>query len=307
MKPLLFLKEMAFFSSLKVLGYLFLFMPHCLRLGFAKGIAFILYCLDSRRKFDLMTNLNFAYNNALEDSKKREILKINYLNLVYNSISFFMLAVSNKEHILKTTCFENEEIIESLLQKGEKIIFTTAHYGNWEYTTPAFTCTFNHPIVAVARMTPSALINAYLIKTRSKFQVKILDKQGAMLRLVKALNKSNVVGIVTDQNTANSEGLLVKFFGKNVRHTPIASILALKYDAKIVHVFASYSQDYRKIIIKILPPLEFQKTENLQDDIQNLTQLQSDILEKTIRENPKEWLWFHKKFKNQYPEVAYLP
>lgn len=303
MKPLLFLKEIAFFSSLKVLGYLFLFMPHCLRLGFAKGIAFILYCLDSRRKFDLMANLNFAYNNALEDSKKREILKINYLNLVYNSISFFMLAVSNKEHILKTTCFENEEIIESLLQKGEKIIFTTAHYGNWEYTTPAFTCTFNHPIVAVARMTPSALINAYLIKTRSKFQVKILDKQGAMLRLVKALNKSNVVGIVTDQNTANSEGLLVKFFGKNVRHTPIASILALKYDAKIVHVFASYSQDYRKIIIKILPPLEFQKTENLQDDIQNLTQLQSDILEKTIRENPKEWLWFHKKFKNQYPEI----
>ena len=303
MKPLLFLKEMAFFSSLKVLGYLFLFMPHCLRLGFAKGIAFILYRLDSRRKFDLMANLNFAYNNALEDSKKREILKINYLNLVYNSISFFMLAVSNKEHILKTTCFENEEIIESLLQKGEKIIFTTAHYGNWEYTTPAFTCTFNHPIVAVARMTPSALINAYLIKTRSKFQVKILDKQGAMLRLVKALNKSNVVGIVTDQNTANSEGLLVKFFGKNVRHTPIASILALKYDAKIVHVFASYSQDYRKIIIKILPPLEFQKTENLQDDIQNLTQLQSDILEKTIRENPKEWLWFHKKFKNQYPEI----
>ena len=303
MKPLLFLKEMAFFSSLKALGYCFLLMPHCLRLGFAKGVAFILYCLDSRRKFDLMANLNFAYNNALEDSKKREILKTNYLNLVYNSISFFMLAVSDKEHILKTTCLENGEIIESLLQKGEKIIFTTAHYGNWEYTTPAFTCTFNHPIVAVARMTPSALINAYLIKTRSKFQVKILDKQGAMLRLVKALNKSNVVGIVTDQNTANSEGLLVKFFDKNVRHTPIASILALKYDAKIVHAFASYSQDYRKIIIKILPPLEFQKTENLQDDIQNLTQLQSDVLEKMIRENPKEWLWFHKKFKNQYPEI----
>lgn len=303
MKPLLFLKEMAFFSSLKALGYCFLLMPHCLRLGFAKGIAFILYRLDSRRKFDLMANLNFAYNNALEDSKKREILKTNYLNLVYNSISFFMLAVSNKEHILKTTCFENGEIIESLLQKGEKIIFTTAHYGNWEYTTPAFTCTFNHPIVAVARMTPSALINAYLIKTRSKFQVKILDKQGAMLGLVKALNKSNAVGIVTDQNTANSEGLLVKFFDKNVRHTPIASILALKYDAKIVHAFTSYSQDYRKIIIKILPPLEFQKTENLQDDIQNLTQLQSDILEKMIRENPKEWLWFHKKFKNQYPEI----
>lgn len=97
--------------------------------------------------------------------------------------------------------------------------------------------------------------------------------------------------------------MLVKFFGKNVRHTPIASLLALKYDAKIVHYIAEYSKDYRKINIKILPPLEFQKTQNLQADVQTLTQLQSNILEKIIRENPKEWLWFHKKFKNQYPEI----
>ncbi|WP_297813898.1 lipid A biosynthesis lauroyl acyltransferase [uncultured Helicobacter sp.] len=303
MKFLRFLKEIAFFSSLKALGYLFLFMPHFLRFGFAKGIAFILYLLDSRRKFDLLANLEFAYNGSLDDFKKHEILKTNYLNLVYNSMSFFMLSVSHRKHILKITCLENPEIITALLQKGEKIIFTTAHYGNWEYTTPAFTCIFNHPITAIVRMTQSDLINTYLTKTRSKFQIKILNKQGAMLGLVKALNKNKVIGIVTDQNTAKNEGLLVKFFDKNVRHTPIASILSLKYNAKIVHAFASYSQDYRKIIIKILPPINFFPTEDLQADIQSLTQLQSDILEQAIRENPKEWLWFHKKFKNQYPEI----
>lgn len=31
--------------------------------------------------------------------------------------------------------------------------------------------------------------------------------------------------------------------------------------------------------------------------------MQSNILEQIIKENPKEWLWFHKKFKNQYPEI----
>ena len=77
----------------------------------------------------------------------------------------------------------------------------------------------------------------------------------------------------------------------------------MKYHAKIVHAFASYSQDYRQILIKVLPPIEFQETGDLQADIQNLTQIQSDILEQTIRENPKEWLWFHKKFKNQYEHI----
>lgn len=303
------LKKVAFFASLKALGYCFLYLPHCLRLGFAKGIALLLYLLDSRRKFDLLANLDFAYNNSLTKAQKQEILKTNYTNLVYNSIAFFMLSVSQKRHILEKISIENPEIIESLLQKGEKIVFVTAHYGNWEYALPAFSCYFNRPITAIARMTNNALYDSYLIQTRSKFQIKILNKGGggAMLGLVKALNKTKAIGIVTDQNTKKSDGLLVKFFDKNVRHTPIASILALKYNAKIVHVFTSYSKDYRKISIKILPPITFNKTEDLEADIQNLTQIQSDILEQAIRENPKEWLWFHRKFKNQYKYIYENP
>lgn len=296
-------KQKLLFLFLNSLGYFFLYLPHFLRLNFAKGIAFILYILDSKRKFDLLNNLDFAYNNSLPKEKKQEILKTNYLNLVYNSIHFFMLAVSSKKRVLDNINIDKPEIITKLLQNKEKIIFVTAHFGNWEYTTPAFTCTFNHTITAVARMTPSALVNSYLTKIRERFDITILDKKGAMSGLIRALKQIGIIGIVTDQNTANNEGLLVKFFGKNVRHTPIASLLALKYDAKIVHFIAEYSKDYKKINIKIFPPLEFKKTDNLQDDIQELTQMQSNILEQIIRENPKEWLWFHKKFKNQYPEI----
>ncbi|PKT76274.1 lipid A biosynthesis lauroyl acyltransferase [Helicobacter winghamensis] len=296
-------KQKLLFLFLNSLGYFFLYLPHFLRLNFAKGIAFILYILDSKRKFDLLNNLDFAYNNSLPKEKKQEILKTNYLNLVYNSIHFFMLAVSSKKRVLDNINIDKPEIITKLLQNKEKIIFVTAHFGNWEYTTPAFTCTFNHTITAVARMTPSALVNSYLTKIRERFDITILDKKGAMSGLIRALKQIGIIGIVTDQNTADNEGLLVKFFGKNVRHTPIASLLALKYDAKIVHFIAEYSKDYKKINIKIFPPLEFKKTDNLQDDIQELTQMQSNILEQIIKENPKEWLWFHKKFKNQYPEI----
>ena len=297
------MKRFLLFSFLKCLGYLFLYMPHFLRLGFAKTIALILFLLDRRRKFNLLTNLDFAYNHSLPPSQKKEILKTNYLNLVYNSISFFMLSVSNKAQILNTIRIDKPEIIHKLLETNTKIVFVTAHFGNWEYTTPAFSCYFNHKITAVARMTPYPLINEYLIKVRSKFNITILDKKGAAIPLARALKKDNVVGIVTDQNTTSKEGELVDFFGKKVRHTPIASLLARKFDAKIIHFVAYYSKDYKKILIKILPPIEFQKTDDAQSDIHNLTQIQSDILEQIIRENPKEWLWFHKKFKNQYPEI----
>lgn len=291
------------FSFLNFLGYFFLYLPHFLRLGFAKSIAFLLFLLDRKRKFDLFANLNFAYGDSLTPAQKKEILKTNYLNLVYNSISFFMLSVSSKAQVLDTIEIDKPEIIQSLLDSKTNIVFVTAHFGNWEYTTPAFSCYFNHKITAVARMTPYPLVNEYLIKVRSKFNITILDKKGAAIPLAKALKRDGVVGIVTDQNTASKEGELVHFFGKKVRHTPIASLLARKFDAKIVHFIASYSKDYKKILIKILPPIEFQKTNDASSDIHNLTQIQSDMLEQIIRENPKEWLWFHKKFKNQYKTI----
>lgn len=297
------LKRFFFFALLDCLGYFFLYLPHFLRLNLAKAIALILYILDSKRKFDLLNNLDFAYNNTLDKHQKHEILQTNYLNLVYNSMLFFMLSVMNKKKVLDIINIDKPEIINHLLEKNEKIVFVTAHYGNWEYATPAFTCTFNHPITAVARMTDNPLINSYLKRVRERFNISILDKRGVTFSLIRALKEHKIVGIVTDQNTSDKEGVLVKFFDKNVRHTPIASLLALKYNAKIVHSITEYSKDYRKINIKILPPLEFQKTRDLQADIQALTQLQSNILEKIIRENPKEWLWFHKKFKNQYPEI----
>lgn len=289
-----------FFNSL---GYLFLYMPHFLRLGIAKLIAFILCTLDKRRKKDLIANLNFAYNNMLDEHTKQEIIKTNYLNLVYNTILFFVLAVNSKQRILNMIDIENPQIIQNLLDNDKYIVFVTAHYGNWEYATPAFSCYFNHKITAVARMTKYQIINKYLKFVRSRFNIEILDKKGAAIPLIKALKKDRVVGIVTDQNTADNEGRLVEFFSKKVRHTPIASLLAIKYNAKIVHFFSYYSSDYKRLKIKILPPIEFQKTNNTEEDIENLTQIQSTILEQIIKENPKEWLWFHRKFKNQYEEI----
>ena len=297
------IKRFLLFTFLDFLGYIFLTMPHFLRFGFAKKVASLLCFLDKRHKKKLLTNLEFAYNGTLPSEQIQEILYTNYLNLVYNTMSFFMLSVSSKEQILNFVEFQNPQIIQDLLQKGENFIFVTAHFGNWEYTTPAFTCYFNTPITAVARMTHRPLVDEYLLKVRSKFQVRIIDKHKATLPLVKTLKKGKIVGIVTDQNTSQKEGILVDFFGKKVRQTPIASYLSLKLGIKIIPVSTHYTPDYSKCIITCLEPIQYTNTQDFEGDIQALTQIQSDILEKIIRENPKEWLWFHKKFKNQYPQI----
>ncbi len=44
-------------------------------------------------------------------------------------------------------------------------------------------------------------------------------------------------------------------------------------------------------------------TEDPEEDIRRHVQLQSDVVEAWIRVCPEQWLWLHKRWKNQYPEL----
>ncbi len=61
-----------------------------------------------------------------------------------------------------------------------------------------------------------------------------------MKNLIKEIKLKRAVGVAIDQNTATKDGVLVNFFGKEARHTPVVSILGRKFDANIIPVF-----DYR--------------------------------------------------------------
>lgn len=170
-----------------------------------------------------------------------------------------MLSVSNKAQILDSIKIDKPKIIQKLLETNTKIVFVTAHFGNWEYTTPAFSCYFNHKITAVARMTPYPLINEYLIKVRSKFNITILDKRGAAIPLAKALKKDGVVGIVTDQNTTSKEGELVDFFGKKCVIHPLPHSLQENLMQKSFILLLIILKITERFSLKFYPPLNFKR------------------------------------------------
>jgi KDO2-lipid IV(A) lauroyltransferase len=155
-------------------------------------------------------------------------------------------------------------------------------------------------VVGKAMKEPS--IQKILQKNREQFDIELIDKKGAVKPIINALNSDRIVGILVDQNQATKDGVLVDFFGHQARHTTVASIMSRRFDALLVPVFIS-SDDYKEHTIEIFEPFICNKTEDKTKDIQECTQKQADITEKVIRQNPKDWFWFHKRWKNMYEEI----
>lgn len=277
------MNDRAFFYSVKALGFLF-------------------RIVDKRRIKDAMANLNFAFGESLDSARKKEILFRSYDNFAFVIFNAMRLIFMKKEAYIAKFHTYNENLIDNLINKGN-FIFITAHYGDWEGT--ARYVAYKHKEIelsVVGRLTQFESVNNLMEKSRQKFGSHFLDRRGVGRKLVSLLkDKKNIIGLVIDQN--KSDGVWVKFFGKEVLHTEAASIFSRKYKIPIIFAYMRLSEDYSSYHLYFEKVCDCIITKDSKSDILQMTQMQSDFTEKIIKEKPEEWLWFHRRFKAKYNEI----
>lgn len=281
------------------LYYLFYYLVKVLPIGFlSKWLATLAMLVGSKHKKIIRVNLNLAYHNP-DKAFVQKIQKACFYNLFFTTLSFIKNQKITKQKVLSRICLKNEHYFEAV--RDEKFILVTAHYGNWEFLPLVMATYFELELSVVGRALDVKAIDKVLRQNREKFNIKLLDKSGAMKTMMSDFKKGRTLGLLVDQNTASSEGVLVDFFGKKARHTPSVSLLARKFNAKIVPVFIKTVAPNR-YEVEFFAPIAPIKSDNYEEDIQRLTQAQADATEAMIRSKPEEWFWCHKRWKNQYEE-----
>lgn len=153
-------------------------------------------------------------------------------------------------------------------------------------------------VSVLGRKLDSKSMDKILSANRSQFDVELIDKDGGAKDILKALKARRIVGILVDQNTAPKDGIKVKFFGKDVLHTPAASVLAQKTNALIINAFI-YQKDENISEICFSPAIDINKFDK-EEVVQKVTQMQCSACEEMVRSRPEEYFWFHQRFKRFY-------
>ena len=287
-----------YLAGFYTLKFLIFIMPSSLQNMLAKFLAFAFMKLKKKRFHVVMTNLNLAFGETKTKEEKLEIAKKCYYNFAkYLGINFILNQNTTKQKILKQVVFKNEHFLLDAMKSGRPIIVTTAHFGQWEIFGLAVAAHFG-PSSVLGRKLDSSVMDKILRANRSQFDVELIDKDGGAKDILKALKARRIVGILVDQNTAPKEGIKVQFFGKDVLHTPAASVLAQKTNALIINAFI-YQKGENLNEICFEEPIDI-STFDKEDAVQKATQMQCSACEEMVRARPEEYFWFHQRFKRFY-------
>jgi len=290
--------DFVYLCGFYLLKFLVTILPNFVLNGFADFMAFCAYHIDKKHRKIIAANLDLCFKDELNADEKVKIIKNTYRNYAKFGIDFIKNQNTTREKILNKVEFENPEIFEKPFYAGTPIFVQTAHYGNWELFSLAFAVKYGKTAI-IGRALDSKVMDKILSKNRTQFDIILIEKTKAAKNVIKCMKEGRTIGVLTDQNTIEKEGLEIKFFSRRAMHTPALSVFAQKMKALIIPSFIY--MDGNKFKVRFFEPFDITKAG--EDAILKATQYQADATEAMIRQKPDEYFWFHRRFKRFYKEI----
>jgi KDO2-lipid IV(A) lauroyltransferase len=185
-----------------------------------------------------------------------------------------------------------DHFVEIAGEQKPHIIFT-GHLGNFELL-PVAAATFGMNITALFRPPNNPYLADYILSTRRSTMGSLLPSStGASFALAAILEKGGNIGVLVDQKF--SGGLATTFFGRPCESNRVLGTLARHYDCD-VYPARCMRLPGNRFRLEIEDKLTLPRTASGSVDVHGTTQLLNDVVERWVREDPGQWMWFHKRW-----------
>jgi Kdo2-lipid IVA lauroyltransferase/acyltransferase len=203
------------------------------------------------------------------------------------------------------------EVLGRLKNQGKGVFILSGHLGCWELSGGAlvklwqehFHSALDLSVVTATVHNPA--VDRLLQSRRQKLGVSVLPRDGGIRPLLKKLDDGAVVAFLLDQKTS-AQNLPVPFFGRSAPTASGLARIALKRGVPVLPVVMA--RQGRRHVIRHLAPIFSEDHlgsdgESGEIEQRNLLAACNMQLEKLIRRNPTEWVWFHNRWNLEYGSI----
>lgn len=271
--------------------YLLASIPRPILHGLLSLLFMLLYPIISYRKKEVRDNLQRVF--PTETLKKmKEIQKAFYRQFLKNFEDLIPLLIRGKKAIHKSVVIENIELLNKLTPLNKPIIMVTAHYGSWEKAFSALPVFINKPVGLVYTPLKSNYFGDLLLHIRTRFGLNLIPRYTFKEHIGAHLNQTYFYIMPSDQRPVDpNKSFRTPFLGIE---TPLLFGVekhAEQYNLPVIYL--QVKDSCRQCHIKFILICIYGK----ETKYGFITKKYAELLEKQIVDDPTQWLWSHRRWK----------
>ncbi|MCC8407642.1 lysophospholipid acyltransferase family protein [Mucilaginibacter sp. UR6-1] len=283
-------------KGLSYIGIGFLYLVSLLPFWFLYLIADVLfvviYYVTGYRRKVVQQNLRNAFPEKSDE--EREKIERDFFRYFADLIVEIIKGITLSERqIIKRIKILNADLINGYFEQGRNVIGAVGHYGNWEMSALSLGVITDKPRIIVYKPLSNKLFERFFIYVRSRFGATLVAMKNTLRKLSEVRRQISITVLVADQTPVRHEAHYFTTF----LNQPTAVFLGVEKLAKMmdaVVVFCDLKLVKRGHYTCTFVPL----TENPKQTAEyEVTELHVKYLENMIRQEPRYWLWTHKRWK----------
>jgi len=274
------------------------FIPMAFTFWWLKILARLVYPLVKGRRALMLYNLEFAMGDSATLEERERIAYQSFENL-FISMGEFLHMDNIYARWQKHFRFTGDEIIDGLIKRGKGFFVFGGHFGGW---TTMGSVRFRFPDLPGFNMVARPLRNPYLQNLleylAEKLGGRIISTRGTGKAIEEAVARGELVGLYMDQESRREQGTFVKFFGREASSHVVPGYLAWKNNIPLIPYWVIRERPgYFHILFR--EPLQYELTDDKDENNRRVTQAIASEVERTIREHPEQWLWAHNRWRRR--------
>jgi Kdo2-lipid IVA lauroyltransferase/acyltransferase len=287
---------------LKILVQAFAFLPFRLIYLLSDGLCFLIAKFFRYRSSVVIANLQ----NSFPNKSQEEILAIakkfykHFCDLLLESIKGLTLPESKFQ---QRFIYKNPEIFIPLFNKNESAILLGSHYGNWEWGVLSFPLAVNHKVVGIYKPLKNRYVDNFLNLRRKRWGLHLASMQQAGRAVVENRTQACIFVLIADQTPSDVDNAhWLQFLNQDTPflHGPDKLARQTGYPVFIFEI-QRVKRGFYEVTFKEICQNPKEKKEG------EVTAIFARNLENTIRQNPANWLWSHRRWKRKRPSANLQP
>ncbi len=281
------------YTILRILAYFARTLDDQEAYDFGAGLGrFVMRVLKSRRGIALENLANAL--PELSESEREGIADRVFENVGRTIVELARFPLYTPELVDKMVQVPGTEVIEEMSVRRKGCLFVASHFGNWELIG-AWPPAHGYTTSFLAGRQSNLYIDRLLNELRRTVGVNIFHTGSSARKVIAALRRGEFIGVVPDQHSAIGH-VVVTFFGRKIAAHKGPALFAYRTGASLLPVF----------LVRVGPaqhegwleePIYADKNQTEEHEIQRITQLYFNLLEKAIRKHPDMWMWTHRRWK----------